>query len=142
VKPEPKSVPWSAEAEKHFRGWITVWWIFFWIEVVIVIGCVIESIYIAALGFTILAAVALIALLHCTGKLYAMMENKPRSGAPLTKYTWLPAYAFNVLCPDCGRIVEIDQWMDNPIDAGGGRFSKVCECGRGYYRLRSQGPRA
>jgi hypothetical protein len=78
-------------------------------------------------------------VIHDARKLNAMLENKPRRGAAgLTTWIRLRPWQTEICCA-CGTIVHIDgaPWFPNPVDPGGGRFSIVCPCGIGYFKLEA-----
>lgn len=68
-----------------------------------------------------------------------MLLNKPRSIGGLTEWVKLRPWQTEICCA-CGAIVHIDgaPWFPNSVDAGGGRYSIVCPCGIGYYKLREE----
>jgi hypothetical protein len=72
-------------------------------------------------------------------KLNAMLLNRPYNAAGMTTWVQLRAWQTEICCA-CGTIVIIDgaPWFPNSVDAGGGRYSIVCPCGIGYYKLREE----
>jgi hypothetical protein len=80
---------------------------------------------------------------HDAMKLNAMLVNKPRSvgsdgkGAGLTEWVRVRPWQTEMCCA-CGACVNLSsaEWFPNPVDPGGGRYSIVCACGIGYYRLK------
>lgn len=71
-------------------------------------------------------------------KLQAMLQNKPRSTVGLTTWIRMRPYQTEICCA-CGAVVHIDgaPWFPNPVDPGGGRYSIVCPCGIGYFKLKA-----
>ena len=70
-------------------------------------------------------------------KLARMLVNKPAGRGRLTEWIELRPWQTEMCCA-CGRTVRIAsaRFMENPVDPGGGRFSVVCPCGVGYFKLR------
>jgi hypothetical protein len=88
-----------------------------------------------------------------------ILANKPRSLPGLTQWIEVqPADdVVRIFCPNCSRwFIRTDfQWFPNnpdpdtdggqaigsdadPVDAAGGRFVKLCPCGRGLYYLGAE----
>lgn len=132
-----KSIPWSAEGEKRIRWIIACYWILFWI-------CVTSSIYIICKDLGVISGFAqgtasciyAIGLFRERNRLQAMLLNKPRNTENLTQWIRLRPWELDI-CPKCGAALRMTgaNWCPNSIDPGGGRFSVVCSCGTGYYRL-------
>jgi hypothetical protein len=132
------TVPWSADAERTTWGKILLDWLGFWLSVLAAILLAWWKEPVTGALMALPAGILASDLLHNQEKLREMLENKPRSTEGLSQWVQLPADAFNVLCWSCGRIVEFEpgDWHANSVDRGGGRFSRVCPCGMGYFKLK------
>lgn len=131
------SVAWSAQDEKLQRAIVWINYVAMWL-------CLIAAALVGTYGHFIVAALfvgfAVVWVADCSRqkkKYAAMLENKPRSMAGLTQWIQLRAWQTDMWCA-CGAIVHVEDasWFPNPVDAGGGRFSIVCPCGIGYYKLK------
>jgi hypothetical protein len=136
-KPQPY-VSWSAHSELWLRRCLTLdacmvccfstgmIWCMFWHGRFAAVACMG-----GALLFLILSA-------RDIARLHLMLQNRPANpAARLTHWIQLRAWQTE-LCCECGAQVHISRatWFPNPYDAGGGRFSLVCQCGVGYFKLR------
>lgn len=80
-----------------------------------------------------------------------MLANKPKDTSRLTNWRrfpseWIDAFPETLHCPHCIRAVQraAFNWIPNvaedtpgiAIDPQGGRYTYICECGRGYYMLK------
>jgi len=136
-KNRDKTVPWSAYDDLWLRR--TIYFDFFAMLIFVVLGSASAALrfwgpmsifFIAAALFFFDQSIQL-------GKYNAMLRNKPRSVSGLTEWVQLRPWQTEICCA-CGTIVHIDgaPWFPNPVDPGGGRYSIVCPCGIGYYKLK------
>lgn len=133
-----KTVPWSAHEEKWTRRSIIFDWLAFWLLFALMAVLFSQQLYLGgAIPFFTLGFF-LGDLLHQREKLDAMLLNKPRSMSGLTHWVQLRPWQTEMCCA-CGAQIRIADahWYPNPVDAGGGRFSIVCSCGIGYFKLKA-----
>jgi len=93
----------------------------------------------ACLTFILIVALSL-ARTENAEELNATLKNRPRAGAAgLTRFHWHNHTTISFECP-CGttKTFEGCSFYSNGVDAGGGRYSLVCGCGRGHYKFRVQ----
>jgi len=83
----------------------------------------------AALGFFFL-------LMRDSEKLSAMLQNKVVGAGARTAWIELRPWQTEIYC-SCSRPVSFDgaPFYPNDVDRGGGRYSVVCPCGQGYFKL-------
>jgi hypothetical protein len=136
--------PWSEKRERWARRYIyadrfAVWFCALGV-LVTGLASVIEresDFFWASIGFSLLGLFFLRHLAGMMDEFTAMMKNRPRSTVHLTTWVRLRPWQTEMMC-HCGAMVHMSRakWCANEIDRGGGRFSIVCSCGAGYYKLR------
>jgi hypothetical protein len=130
-------VPWSEYDEKWLRR--ALWFDLYamWTLLLAGIGFAIWKAWVSAFICFCGALFYLIDLCVQQNRFDLMQLNKPRSTAGLTEWIQLRPWQTEICCA-CGSIVHLDGalWFPNPVDPGGGRFSIVCPCGIGYFKLK------
>ena len=131
-------VPWSSEEERFKRWDITVDRLCILVSVCCILGGAAFRSPQFSFVSTFLLAFWVWMLFRDRDKLCTMLQNKPRNMANLTTWVRLRPWQEELMC-GCGASVHMNKakWCPNPADAGGGRFSIVCPCGVGYYKLKS-----
>jgi hypothetical protein len=130
-------VPWSANFEKWIRRLILFEWITVWVAIIFFVGMMAQKMLWPALFGLLLIVLFGADLIYHQDKLEEMLSNKPRSTAELTMWVQLRDWQTEMNCA-CGAQVHFStaKWYANSVDAGGGRFSLVCPCGIGYFKLK------
>lgn len=132
-----KTVAWSEQRENRIK-WQQFWMQFMvWMGVGIVLTAGISKNYRGAIVGVCVVIVGMYLWLRVDAKRTAMLQNKPgNAAAVLTQWHQWPSYARRLTCP-CGihQTFEGKSFYPNSVDAGGGRFAFVCECGKGHYKL-------
>ncbi len=132
------SVPWSAESEKWMRSCMRIDQISVFIFLgLTILGVLKGSLFLVCLGLCSFAWICA-DLWYVTRRYEAMLQNKPRSTVEMTKWIRLETWQTEIICV-CGANVHMQRasWYPNSVDPGGGRFSIVCSCGVGYYKLKN-----
>lgn len=135
-----KAVPWTADKEYWKRKIIQLESIAYLIFAAVAIGlAAMKMMGIAVISLAVMW-VFIFDLMGHRRKLASMLENKPRNTVGLTQWVRCRP-GDNVGYCACGLVVRLDhaKWFPNSVDFGGGRFSIVCSCGIGYYRLKLPG---
>lgn len=132
-------IPWSGHEEMWLTRIVTLDWILAWVFFVGAGGAFLWRQLLLGIALDSVAILWAALLLRDRNKLRTMLQNKPRSTAGLTEWVKLRPWQTEICCA-CGTIVHIDgaPWFPNPVDAGGGRYSIVCPCGIGYFKLREE----
>jgi hypothetical protein len=133
-----RQIPWSAYREKWLRRAIYLDFYAALSLVVLDIGFVLFKVW-GAVAVCIVGTIFFaLDLLVQMNRYDAILQNKPRNAAALTAWIQLRPWQTEICCA-CGAIVHVDAapWFPNPVDPGGGRFSIVCPCGIGYFKLKA-----
>lgn len=133
----PGSCPWSAKGEKWARRIIALDWTVVWLFILYLVYCGFRKEFWGAMGCVLFVVLFAWDLLYTQSKLAEMLENKPRQTVGLTSWVQLRDWQTEIHCA-CGARVDITRarWCANNLDRGGGRFSMVCHCGIGYFKLK------
>ena len=97
---------------------------------------------------TVMLIISGVAFVAGSGIHLGMSANRPKAdaaqGTKFSRITRADEAAFRfitpmgnlmLVCKSCGRWLTLREtdWYANPIDEGGGRYAKVCQCGQGYW---------
>jgi hypothetical protein len=139
----PGSCPWSAKREKWARRIIALDWTVVWLFILYLVYCGFRKEFWGAMCCVLGVVLFTWNLLYAQSKLAEMLENKPRSTAEMTKWVQIQhrgqeMYLQHPFHCECGALVHFKdaKWYPNSVDRGGGRFSIVCPCGIGYFKLK------
>jgi hypothetical protein len=130
--PATSNIPWSATAELEKRKSITGLFVALCMAIVTALTFFLIRMWLDGALFAGATIPVYLTLQRERRILYAMILNRPRDTSGLTQWTQhSPIASAGVLDCSCGRrfvLVKPENFFK-----GTGRFSAVCECGRGHF---------